>query len=88
MSDQGLFLIPWTGRAFTPLVPSSAPPLKKKNWPIAPKPGHWHLYGVNEFNIEKKFKKHNLLACILKLISCVFMFRVQFITNFTIKALC
>jgi hypothetical protein len=49
-------------------APSSAPPLKKNNGLLPPKPpGPYDLYRVNEFNIEKKFKKQILLVSILKL---------------------
>jgi hypothetical protein len=51
------FLIPWTGGAFAPLGPLPCPTTEEKKWPIAPKPGSYDLYCVNEFNIEKKFKK-------------------------------
>jgi hypothetical protein len=50
-------LIPWTGGAFAPLGPLLCPTTEEKKWPIAPKPGPYDLYCVNEFNIEKKFKK-------------------------------
>jgi hypothetical protein len=77
------FLIPWTGGAFSPLGPF--PPLRKK-WPIAPKPGPYELYWVNEFNIEKKFKNKICWWVYLNL-CCIWMFSMQFITNFTIKTL-
>ena len=64
-----VFLIPWTGGAFAPLGPFLCPTTEEKKWPIAPKP--YDLYWVNEFNIENKFKKQNLLVSILKLMLCL-----------------
>jgi hypothetical protein len=42
--------------------------LPHHKWPIAPKPGPYDLYCVNELNIEKTFKKQNLLVSILEFI--------------------
>jgi hypothetical protein len=65
------FLIPWNGGAFAPLGPFLRPTTEEKKWPIAPKPGPYDLYGVNESTTEKTFKKQNLLVSILKLMLCL-----------------
>jgi hypothetical protein len=41
------------------MAPFLCPTTEEKKWPIAPKPEPYDLYWVNEFNIEKKFKKQN-----------------------------
>jgi hypothetical protein len=46
---------------------SSAPPLKKKNGLLPQSQGPRTCIEKNEFNIEKTFKKQNLLLSILKL---------------------
>ena len=63
------FLIPWSGGAFLPLGPFFCPTTEEKKWPIAPKPGPQDLYWVNEFNIDKKFKKQKKLRFFLNVFS-------------------
>jgi hypothetical protein len=67
------FLIPWTGGAFAPLGPFLYPTTGENKMTYCPKARALGpvLSKLVQINIEKKFKKQNLLVSILKIMLCL-----------------
>jgi hypothetical protein len=80
------FLVPWSGGAFAPLCPFLCPTTEGKNGLLPQSQGPRTCIEQTSLTLKRRLKNKICWWAYVNL-CCVWMFRMQFISNFTIRTL-